>query len=173
MKWHVKSGDIIDEPADILICSANGFLDLSGGVGAAIRMRYGMDMQYALGEERNRLGNKTLPRGEIVTVGPCGTHFKHVIHAIAVDVFYRADIESTAEVLAKAIHHADSLRAKRIAVVALATGYGPLRMNEFGQSITAIEAEPFNPIEEAIVVVRKDEEAEEILEACPAATSFK
>jgi hypothetical protein len=33
VRWTVKCGDILDEPADVLICSANIFLNLSGGVG--------------------------------------------------------------------------------------------------------------------------------------------
>jgi hypothetical protein len=41
MKWTVKSGNILDENADVLICSANVFLNLSGGVGGAILLRCG------------------------------------------------------------------------------------------------------------------------------------
>ena len=33
MRWTIKHGNILNEPADVLICSANPFLNLSGGVG--------------------------------------------------------------------------------------------------------------------------------------------
>lgn len=108
-----------------------------------------------------------MPRGETVTVGACGTHFKHVIHAIAVDVFYQADVDSTAEVLAKALRQAESLRARKVAVVALATGYGPLSMREFGQAMSSVATSSLNLIEQAVVVVRNPDHAQEILSACP------
>jgi hypothetical protein len=32
MFWHIRRGDILDEMAEVLVCSANPFLTLSGGV---------------------------------------------------------------------------------------------------------------------------------------------
>lgn len=51
MRWIVKHDDILDEPADVLVCSANPWLNLSGGVGGEILLRYGPQMQ----EELHRL----------------------------------------------------------------------------------------------------------------------
>ena len=48
MKWLVRGGDILDVSADVLICSANVYLNLSGGVGGAFLLRYGTSMQDAL-----------------------------------------------------------------------------------------------------------------------------
>lgn len=45
MRWIVKQGDILAEPADVLVCSANVSLNLSGGVGGEILRRYGDGMQ--------------------------------------------------------------------------------------------------------------------------------
>jgi O-acetyl-ADP-ribose deacetylase (regulator of RNase III) len=46
--WTLKHVNIIDEPADVLICSANASLNLSGGVGADLLGRYGTKMQNEL-----------------------------------------------------------------------------------------------------------------------------
>ena len=48
VKWSLKHGDLLDEPADVLVCSANVFLNLSGGVGGAFLLRYGGQMQEEL-----------------------------------------------------------------------------------------------------------------------------
>jgi O-acetyl-ADP-ribose deacetylase (regulator of RNase III) len=50
MRWTIKHGNIIDESADALICSANVMLNLSGGVGADLLGRYGLAMQKELHE---------------------------------------------------------------------------------------------------------------------------
>ena len=66
MKWTVKSGDILDEQADVLICSANPFLYLSGGVGGSFLYRYGPAMQEELQEHLRKIGLKYVERGAIV-----------------------------------------------------------------------------------------------------------
>ena len=48
MRCTLKAGNILDEPADVLVCSANPHLTLSGGVGADLLARYGGRMQSAL-----------------------------------------------------------------------------------------------------------------------------
>ena len=48
MKCSVKVGDVLDEHADVLICPANPWLNLSGGVNGAILMRGGQAVQDEL-----------------------------------------------------------------------------------------------------------------------------
>lgn len=45
MKIIIKAGDVLSEPADLLISSANPWLNLSGGVNGAIREAVGPDLQ--------------------------------------------------------------------------------------------------------------------------------
>lgn len=162
-QWIVRHGDILDEPADLLICSANGFLDLSGGVGAAIRMRHGMAMQEALHAHRSNLGVKAIPRGEIAVTPACGTHFKlGVIHAIAVDVFYQSDAGVVTELVDRALTKAAELGAARVALVALATGYGPLSMTDFANGVRPLRNRAYGSITSVAIVVRRPHEAEEL-----------
>lgn len=135
MDWRIKSGDILNEPADTLICSANGFLDLSGGVGAAIRMRYGMQMQEQLHAIRSERGSRPLARGEIVVTPSCGSSYRFVIHAVAVDTFYQSDATVITKIVDKALHEAAERHAGSVALVALATGYGPLTMADFADGL--------------------------------------
>ena len=48
MKLKLYQGDILDLPVDVLICSANVSLNLSGGVGGALLARFGKDVQEEL-----------------------------------------------------------------------------------------------------------------------------
>jgi hypothetical protein len=73
MRWTVTHGDILDVPADVLVCSANVWLNLSGGVGGTILLRHGPAMQDQLHRwlasrpaghrRRNRTPRFARPRG--------------------------------------------------------------------------------------------------------------
>ena len=48
MELRLHHGDVLDVEADVLICSANVSLNLSGGVGGALMGRYGEGLQQEL-----------------------------------------------------------------------------------------------------------------------------
>ena len=66
MRWSVKQGDILDEPADVLVCSANPWLNLSGGVGGEVLLRHGPQMQQELHRLLAARGLRSVPQGEVV-----------------------------------------------------------------------------------------------------------
>lgn len=99
VRWIVKWGDILDEPADVLICSANVFLNLSGGVGGAILLRYGDSMQRELHEWLARQNRKFAERGELIATSSCGTPYKVVLHAVAVNGFYESSPQIVRELV--------------------------------------------------------------------------
>lgn len=88
MQWQLYHGDILDIPADVLVCSANVYLNLSGGVGGAFLQRYGLKMQEALREYLAATGVSHVPCGTVVEMPPCGSPYRAVLHAVAVDAFY-------------------------------------------------------------------------------------
>jgi len=94
MHWIVKHADILMEPADVLVCSANPFLNLSGGVGGEILLRYGDEMQTDLHRHLASRHLRFVQRGEVVQTASCGTPFKAVLHAVAVDGFYQSSTEA-------------------------------------------------------------------------------
>jgi O-acetyl-ADP-ribose deacetylase (regulator of RNase III) len=65
MRWTLKTGNILDEPADVLICSANPHLTLSGGVGADLLARYGGAMQDYLQQQMRSVLRTMLSAGKL------------------------------------------------------------------------------------------------------------
>src|SRR5882757_5821312 len=99
MLWQVHLGDLLDVPADVLVCSANVYLALSGGVGGAFLLRYGPGMQDALQHFLTERGIRHVERGDVIQMPPCGSPYRAVLHAVAVDGFYKSSSAVIAEVL--------------------------------------------------------------------------
>jgi O-acetyl-ADP-ribose deacetylase len=162
MKWSILHGDILDIKADILICSANPYLNLSGGVGGALLLRYGSALQSALHEYLRSKQRAFVDRGTIVETGPCGSPYRTILHAVAVDGFYESSKEVAQDIVNRCLLRSVDLGAKSVSLTALATGYGRLTISEFGQALLQIRKESYSSIEEVIIVVRSQDEAEEI-----------
>lgn len=154
MRWTAKAGDILDEPADVLVCSANVFLNLSGGVGGAILLRYGDAMQRELHETLARSGKRFALRGDLIVVSPCGTPYKAVIHAVAVDGFYQSSPEVVRGLVEASLDRAAAMGARRVALTALATGYGRMSMGDFAGAIEPLVGREWPPGEEVVICVR-------------------
>jgi O-acetyl-ADP-ribose deacetylase (regulator of RNase III) len=169
VRWVIKQGNILDEPADVLVCSANVFLNLSGGVGGEILLRHGDAMQQEL---RRHLADRALHfvrQGEVIPCGPCGTPFKAVLHAVAVDGFYQSSPAIIAAVVARSLHTAASLGARRVALTALATGYGRMSMEDFAAGLRPLLEGEFPPVTEVVICLRNRYDAEELAVAIPPA----
>src|ERR1700722_4058788 len=162
MQLIVKHGDVLSEPADVLICSANFYLNLSGGVGGEILRRHGDTMQQALQRYLVDHQLKFVQPGDVVETEETGTAFKYVLHAVAVDVWYR----SSADVVARALHNAFEIASARgtktVAVVAIGTGYGHLSMKEFAQGLRRSLDANFTGMESVTIVVPSAEAVAEI-----------
>jgi O-acetyl-ADP-ribose deacetylase (regulator of RNase III) len=116
MRIEVKQGDLLAEPADVLICSANIYLNLSGGVGGEILRRYGPGMQAALHRYLSDHQLKFVQRGDVIETDGGGSCFRHVLHAVAVDAWYHSSADVVASVVTKALQRAADLRAQKVAV---------------------------------------------------------
>jgi O-acetyl-ADP-ribose deacetylase (regulator of RNase III) len=167
MRWIVKQGNIIDEPADVLICSANVDLNLSGGVGGEILVRYGNAMQKELHRFLSERYLRCARQGDVIQTSSCGTPYKAVLHAVAVNVFYQSSPEVIESIVSKSLRLAASLGARKVALTALATGYGRLSIQDFAKGISPLMAEAFPPIEEVIICVRKDYDVKQLAAALP------
>src|SRR5690349_22935785 len=131
MKWILKCKNIIDEPADVLVCSANVSLNLSGGVGAELLGRYGMTMQKTLYEILSSRNKRYVQQGEIIPYSDPSLPYKAVLHAVAVNGFYESSPLIIEDIVRKSLHVAHDYEAKSVALTALATGYGNLSLSEF------------------------------------------
>ena len=162
MRWVVKQCDILDESADVLICSANPYLNLSGGVGGEFLIRYGESMQQEMHDYLSAKGVRHVPRGEVVRMPSCGSPYRAVFHAVGVDAFYETSAEVVTAIVAKSLEMSAIEGAKRVALAAIATGYGRLPLAEFARGIQPILNNDFPPIEQVVLCLRKKEAVEEL-----------
>ena len=162
MRWRVRHGDILDLPADVLICSANVYLTLSGGVGGAFLLRYGPAMQDALGQYLADRGVRHVPRGTVVEMPPCGSPYRAVLHAVAVDGFYATTPEVVGGVILDGLWRAGALSARTVALVGLAMGYGRLPVAGFARGLRQVLGADFPPVEVVVIGLRSRDDVEEL-----------
>ena len=167
MRWLLRHGDILDVSADVLICSGNVYLTLSGGVGGAFLLRYGPEMQTALDSYLLDRGVRHVERGAVVEMPPCGSPYRAVLHAVAVDGFYASSSEVVSEVVATSLSRAAVLQARRVALAGLAMGYGRLSVREFAAGLRRVIGRPFPPVEQVVVCLRSADDVTELLAYLP------
>ena len=160
--WQVFCGDILEYPADALICSANVQLNMSGGVGGAILLRYGDRMQQELWDYRASLGVSFVSPGTVAQTSSGGTPFRFVVHAVAVDGFYQTTRSLLVSTIRAAVKKCSEGNAETVALTALATGYGHLSVAEFGKCIEEIAHEVFVPVKTITVVMQNSADTEEL-----------
>ena len=153
---HVYAGDIFDVGADTLICSANVFLTLSGGVGGELLRRYGDPMQQPLVDHLHQLDQRHVPQGTVVVTEGGPSPWQTVLHAVCVDGMY----DSTSEVVAKTLGKYWDLIAARggkyAALPALATGYGHLTHSQFGKGLITALRDPKTPAQITVALPDRD-----------------
>ncbi|MFB3891993.1 MAG: ADP-ribosylglycohydrolase family protein [Phycisphaerae bacterium] len=162
MRWSARQIDVLEQPADVLICSANVGLNLSGGVGGAILQRHGGAMQAELHGYLKQHGIRHVQPGDVVRASPCGTHFQFVLHAVAIDGFYESSPELVRSTVRKALEMAAAEGARAVALTALATGYGPFTIPEFAAAIRPLMSLNLPPIDEVVICVLKDYEVDQL-----------
>jgi O-acetyl-ADP-ribose deacetylase len=168
MRWTLTSGDILDERADVLVCSANVFLNLSGGVGGAILLRCGDGMQQELHALLTRSGKRHVERGDVVTTAPHGLPFRAVVHAVAVNGFYESSPAVITDVVTKSLRAAAALGAGRVALAALGTGFGRLSMEQFAEGLRPLlSPREFAPVDEVVICVKSDRDRAALAAALP------
>ena len=122
--WATSVGEILDLSADALICSANPQLNLSGGVGGEFLLRYGESMQQYLHDWLRQSSRRFVTPGTVVVAPSCGSSFRVVLHAVAIDAFYDTSADVIAQAYANAFAEASRLGCRTLASACLACGYG-------------------------------------------------
>ena len=135
MRWTLRTGNILDESADMLVCSANPHLTLSGGVGADLLARYGPAMQSALEQIVRARTPHFIPRGEVIPYTDPTLPYRAILHAVAIDGWYNSSPQIIEQTVTKSLNMAAGYGARRVALAALATGFGHLSLAEFADGI--------------------------------------
>jgi|ERR1041385_3835253 O-acetyl-ADP-ribose deacetylase (regulator of RNase III) len=162
MRWTLKTGNIADEPADVLVCSANPHLTLSGGVGAELLARHGPVMQAALEQVVRQRTPHFIPQGEVVPYLDNTLPYRAVLHAVAIDGWYDSSPRIVEQTVATALRMAAGYGARRVALAALATGFGHLSLAEFAEGVRPLLGQDFPPIEEVCVCLLEDYRVREL-----------
>lgn len=162
MRWTLKTGNIADETADVLICSANPCLTLSGGVGADLLARYGSAMQAALERIVRQRTPHFIPRGEVVPYSDTALPYRAILHAVAVDGWYDSSPQIVEQTVATALRMAASYGARRVALAALATGFGHLSLAEFAGGVRPLVGQEFPPVDEVCICLVEDYRVREL-----------
>jgi O-acetyl-ADP-ribose deacetylase (regulator of RNase III) len=157
MNVVVTVGDVLDAAADVLISTANPWLNMSGGVNGAIRDRE-PEIQSELRVHLESIGESAISAGSVVRTSAGSLPFSHIIHAVAIDPFYDSSHQIVADTLVAAFNLADSLDARTISLPTLATGYGPMTIEAFARAFADSVLTRFQ-VETVTIVVRSDENA--------------
>lgn len=163
MNIEVLSGNILDVPADVLIATANPWLQMTGGVNLAIIVRpKGEDVYEELQQYLRGTGKRQVDPGTVVRTGPGSLPVKNILHAVSIDPSYDSSVQLVTETIIKALTMAQELSANVVTLAALATGFGPLMMEDFGAALHQASDRDWTPLQTLKVVVKHEEEAETI-----------
>src|SRR5688572_6413210 len=111
----VKVGDVLEEEVDVLFCTANPMLWMSGGVNGAIFQRGGEGIQAELQAHLKSIHKPAVERGTVVRTGPGPLRVKHILHVVGINAFYETDVAAVAQALRTAFAEAGRLGARTIA----------------------------------------------------------
>ena len=166
MKIEVVVGDVLDVAADVLVSTANPWLQMTGGVNLAILLRpRGEIVHEELQQYLPATGRRLVEPGTVVRTGPGSLPVKHVLHAVAIDPSYDSSVELVAATIAAALNQARELGAKTVSMPALGTGFGPLSMADFAAALRRATRRDWSPLELLTVVLRSEEDATVVRDA--------
>ena len=165
--WRVQHADLLTIPADGLICSANPSLNLSGGVGGAILLRYGAEMQHFLHAHLQQQQLRHVQPGTVVISPGFGSPFKHVAHAVAIDAFYDTSAELIFQTYRTAIDDLSKVGCRTIAAACLGCGYGRCPESEFLKSIERLIAVSLENIDDITLATTDESLADSLRSLIP------
>lgn len=163
MKIEILAGSVLDTPADVLISTANPWLQMTGGVNLAIMVRpQGEHVYEELQQHLRATGQRFVEPGTIVLTGPGSLPVKHILHAVSIDRSYDSSIELVARTISSALDKARELGARTVSLPALATGFGPLSMADFAAALKQALERDWAPLETLKVVLKCEEDLDRV-----------
>jgi len=161
MNIEVFAGNILDVPADVLISTANPWLQMTGGVNLGIIVRPQGELVFEeLQQHLRESGKKVVDPGTVVCTGPGSLPVKNILHAVSIDPSYDSSIELVTKTIITALSMARELGARTVTLAALATGFGPLLMEDFAAALEPALTQDWKPLETLKVVLKHEHEAE-------------
>jgi O-acetyl-ADP-ribose deacetylase len=87
---------------------------------------------------------------------------KNILHAVSIDPSYDSSVELVTATIVTALMKARELNARVVTMPALATGFGPLSMEEFATALGRALERDWSPLETLKVVLKREEDAEKV-----------
>ncbi len=166
MNVEIRVGNILDVAADVLISTANPWFQMTGGVNLGIMVRPKGELVFEeLQQYLRGLGRSHVDPGTVVCTGPGSLPVKKILHAVAIDRSYDSSVELVAQTIVRALEMARDLDARTVTLPALATGFGPLSMEDFAAALRQAMERDWSPVETLIVVLKQEEDADRVCRA--------
>jgi O-acetyl-ADP-ribose deacetylase (regulator of RNase III) len=160
MEVDIQVGDVLNIPADVLIATANPWLQMTGGVNLKIILRpQGELVHEELQTHLPGTGRRYVEAGTVVRTGPGSLPVRHILHAVSITPSYESSVALVAETIVRALTQARELGARVVSIPALATGFGPLSMDEFAMALGQALEQDWSPLERLKVVLLREEDA--------------
>ena len=165
MQIMIQVGDVLQVAADVLISTANPWLNLSGGVNGAILSAVGPTIQEELHSYLKSQSVSAVPAGTVVQSSAGNLPFDCIVHAVAIDPFYDSSVDLVRQTVVAALDMATKLGAKTISMPTLATGYRPMSIADFGSAVGPLaNGARFDELS-LTIVVRSEEHRSELSDA--------
>jgi O-acetyl-ADP-ribose deacetylase (regulator of RNase III) len=95
----------------------------------------------------------------VLRTGPGSLPVKHILHAVSITPSYDSSVELVGDTIVTALTKARELDARTVTIPALATGFGPLSMEDFAVALSRAVARDWSPLQVLKVVLRQEEDA--------------
>lgn len=163
MNIEILVGNVLDVPADVLISTANPWLQMTGGVNLAIIVRpHGELVHEELQRYLRATGKRFVDPGTVVRTGPGSLPVKAILHAVSIDPSYDSSVELVATTIVRALTMACEFEARTVSLPALATGFGPLTMEEFARALAHAVERDWTPLVTLKVVLKHADDADKV-----------
>ncbi len=160
VKVIVKCGDVLKERVDVLICTANPQLNMSGGINGEILRRGGEAVQRELHAFLERTHRRYVAPGTVVTTNPGPLqNIRYIVHAVSITAWYESSTELIRTTVENALTEAARLAAETVALPGLAMGYGRLPAATFAEGVKAALSREYPPITELRIVLHREGDA--------------
>lgn len=157
-----KTGNIVEEQTDGLVCSGNVQLNMSGGVNGELLHRGGKKMQEQLHSYLKEQKKHYVDSGFVMRIGPEPTHFRCIVYSVAIDAWYSSSVDLVCQTLTNALTILQQEGCRSVAIPALATGYGNLKKEDFGRALQRCLNMQEWPFDEIRIVLKNESDLAQV-----------
>lgn len=165
MRRVIRNTNVVDVRGDALLYSTNVHLALTGGVGAALRGTFGLEIQYALNAAADMTGRTTVEVGDVFETSLPDLPWRHIFHSVATTEQYRTDHQVVSRILRHALRRSVEIGCRHLVTTPLGAGFGDLELPDYVRLLDDALANTEHALEEICVVCWNRHEFQQLLAA--------